>query len=73
MKRLEAAGLVTRKRAVDDERQVIVGLTEQGRALRERAETVPHSVASAAQCTLDEAQGMMKALHALRVKLVESI
>lgn len=73
LKRLEAAGLVTRKRAVDDERQVIVGLTKQGRDLREHAEAVPHAVAAAAQCTLDEAQGMMKALHALREKLVDSI
>ncbi|SEJ38840.1 MarR family winged helix-turn-helix transcriptional regulator [Achromobacter sp. NFACC18-2] len=73
LKRLEAAGLVTRQRAVDDERQVIVGLTRQGRDLRERAEAVPHSVAAAAQCSLDEAQGMMKTLHALREKLVESL
>ena len=73
LKRLEAAGLVTRKRAVDDERQVIVGLTRQGRDLREKAEAVPHSVAAAAQCSLDEAQGMMKTLHALREKLVESL
>ncbi|QVQ25708.1 MarR family winged helix-turn-helix transcriptional regulator [Achromobacter deleyi] len=73
LKRLEAAGLVTRKRAQDDERQVIVSLTRQGRELREQAEAVPHSIAAAAQCTLDEAQGMMKALHALRQKLVDSL
>ena len=32
LKRLEAAGLVTRTRAQDDERQVIVTLTRQGRS-----------------------------------------
>lgn len=73
LKRLEAAGLVTRQRAVDDERQVIVALTKQGRDLREQAQAVPHSIAAAAQCTLDEAQGMMKTLHALREKLVDSL
>ncbi len=73
LKRLEAAGLVTRTRAVNDERQVIVGLTKQGRALREKAEAVPHCVGAAAQCSLEEAQGMMKTLHALREKLVESL
>ena len=73
LKRLEAAGLVSRKRAVDDERQVIVSLTKQGRDLREQAQAVPHAIAGAAQCTLDEAQGMMKTLHALREKLADSI
>lgn len=73
LKRLDAAGLVTRKRAVNDERQVIVSLTKQGRDLREKAEAVPHAVGAAAQCSLDEAQGMTKTLHALREKLVESL
>jgi MarR family transcriptional regulator, organic hydroperoxide resistance regulator len=35
LKRLEAAGLVTRTRDPDDERQLRVGLTEKGRALRQ--------------------------------------
>lgn len=73
LKRLEAAGLVTRKRAVEDERQVIVSLTRQGRELRAQAEAVPHSIAGAAQCSLEEAQGMMKTLHALRQKLSASL
>ncbi|QKH36048.1 MarR family transcriptional regulator [Achromobacter pestifer] len=73
LKRLEAAGLVTRKRSVEDERQVIVGLTRQGRELRAQAEAVPHSIAGAAQCSLEEAQGMMKTLHALREKLSASL
>lgn len=34
VKRLEAAALVTRTRARDDERSVLVSLTERGRALR---------------------------------------
>ena len=37
LKRLTAAGLVTRHRRVEDERSVSISLTEQGRALRERA------------------------------------
>jgi DNA-binding MarR family transcriptional regulator len=36
VKRLEAAGFVTRERNPDDERQVQVGLTERGRAMREQ-------------------------------------
>ncbi len=41
LKRLEAQGLVTRARAAHDERQVVVHLTEQGRALRQKGAQVP--------------------------------
>src|SRR3954471_9145645 len=37
LKRLTAAGLVTRHRRVEDERSVAIALTDAGRALRERA------------------------------------
>jgi DNA-binding MarR family transcriptional regulator len=37
LKRLTAAGLVTRNRRVEDERSVSIALTEDGRALREKA------------------------------------
>ena len=47
VKRLEAAGLVTRARSASDERQLAVQLTEEGRRLRERAEQVPPQVIEA--------------------------
>lgn len=37
LKRLEAAGLVTRARNPENERQVVIGLTDRGRALEARA------------------------------------
>ena len=37
LKRLTAAGLVTRHRRVEDERSVSIALTDEGRALREKA------------------------------------
>ena len=39
LKRMEAAGWLTRLRAVDDQRRVIVSLTSAGRALRRKAAT----------------------------------
>jgi len=44
LKRLEAAGLVTRKRKVEDERSLDVELTATGRALRAQAEAVPAQI-----------------------------
>ncbi len=41
LKRMEAQGLVTRRRSADDERRVIVTLTAQGRALQEQAVAIP--------------------------------
>jgi DNA-binding MarR family transcriptional regulator len=41
LKRLEAAGLVTRSRRRDDERSVEIGLTDAGQALRAKADDVP--------------------------------
>ena len=37
LKRLTAAGLVTRHRRIEDERSVSIALTEQGRALQDKA------------------------------------
>lgn len=47
LKRLEGAGLVARRRSVRDERRVEVGLTEQGRALRQQVDEVPLQIARA--------------------------
>ena len=44
LKRLEATGYLTRSRNPDNERELRVELTEQGRALRRRAEQVPAQV-----------------------------
>lgn len=54
LKRLEGAGLVVRRRSARDERRVEVGLTAEGRALRERMADVPLRVARATGLTAAE-------------------
>jgi DNA-binding MarR family transcriptional regulator len=44
LKRLEAQGLVARQRDPEDERRVIVTLTEAGATLRERAKAIPEQL-----------------------------
>jgi MarR family transcriptional regulator, organic hydroperoxide resistance regulator len=44
LKRLEAAHLVKRTRSREDERQVLIALTPQGHALKEKARAVPQSI-----------------------------
>ncbi|MBH0172550.1 MarR family transcriptional regulator [Fictibacillus sp. 23RED33] len=41
LKRMEANGLVERKRSPEDERSVIISLTEKGEGLKEKAECIP--------------------------------
>src|SRR6201992_2917698 len=41
LKRLEAAQLLKRTRSQEDERQVLIALTAQGQALKEKARAVP--------------------------------
>lgn len=45
IKRLEAAGYVTRRRDTADERRVLIAPTPEGDALREKAADVPRSMA----------------------------
>jgi DNA-binding MarR family transcriptional regulator len=47
LKRLEARGVVTRQRQADDERTVVVSLTAEGIALRERASSIPLAIGCA--------------------------
>jgi len=65
LKRLEAAGLVTRARDPEDERQLRIGLTLQGRALREQALNVPPSVVAKLGMSLGDLEELHKGLTIL--------
>jgi MarR family transcriptional regulator, organic hydroperoxide resistance regulator len=65
LKRLQARGLVARHRRTDDERGVDVVLTDEGRALRERARHVPVGMAEAFGLPTDERNALRDKLHAL--------
>lgn len=45
LKRMEKDGIIRRKRSGEDERKVIVQLTEKGRALQEEAAQIPEQIA----------------------------
>ncbi|MCS5718055.1 MarR family transcriptional regulator [Herbiconiux sp. CPCC 205763] len=69
VKRLEAAGFVTRERSADDERQLAVRLTAAGRALRAQAEQVPPQVVAALGVDIDE----LMELHARLTSIIQRI
>jgi DNA-binding MarR family transcriptional regulator len=73
LKRLEANGLVSRTRNPRDERQVRVELTDQGRALRTRAEAIPEQVLCASGQELAALGSMRKQLAQVRDELFKGL
>ena len=68
LKKLEGAGLVCRRRDTRDERQVRIGLTNAGRALRNRG--IQKNLVAASGLTAEEFQALQRAVVKLRDNLV---
>jgi DNA-binding MarR family transcriptional regulator len=69
LKRMESAGWLSRSRNPQDERQVRLSLTDAGRALAERAATVPRAFAEKTGLPLTDIADLRDILTALRDKL----
>lgn len=72
LKRLEAAGLITRTRAKSDERQVVIEVSAAGKALKTKARTVPTDVFCAAECSPGELAALKRQLESLRRNLMKN-
>ena len=69
LKRLSALGYVTRSRDAEDERRVLVTVTAEGLALRDRLAAVPASFLSCLNLDVAEAGALRDQLTALTVAL----
>ena len=69
LKRLEARGLLQRRRDPEDERRVRVVLTEAGRSLGARASDIPLAIGQAAGMNREDARAERDRLVALRDRL----
>jgi DNA-binding MarR family transcriptional regulator len=72
LKRIEALGLISRRRAHRDERQVIVNLSGAGRKLRQKTGEVQDGVFHASGCTVAELVAIKQQLDRLRSHLMEN-
>jgi MarR family transcriptional regulator, organic hydroperoxide resistance regulator len=54
LKRMEAAGLVERKRSAEDERVVMITITEDGNHIKEKAVCIPRSLLESTGMTEEE-------------------
>ena len=65
LKSLEAKGFVRRFRSREDERILIVELTDDGAALREKAVNIPKNVAACMKLEADDADSLYALLYKL--------
>jgi MarR family transcriptional regulator, organic hydroperoxide resistance regulator len=72
LKRMEAAGLLRRERNAQDQRSVTVRLTTEGKALRDRARSVPLEALRATGLSPDELIDLQTRLKQLTAALDDS-
>jgi DNA-binding MarR family transcriptional regulator len=69
LKRLEALGLIARRRSAADERKVLVSLTDKGRALESEAADITHCIALDAGLSQPEVARLIAQIEVLRANL----
>lgn len=72
LKRLEALGMLSRVRSAEDERRVVVSLTDKGRDLRDRAGAVLEHVTAATGLDARAASSLLEQMQALRDHLEQA-
>lgn len=65
LKKLEAQGFLSRLRSEEDERVVVVSLTDEGRALKDKAKEIPFKVGACVSLDNASAAALYKLLYQL--------
>lgn len=63
LKKMEEKGLLTRTRSKEDERNLIVEITDKGEALKEEAKTIPERLGSCLSMSEEDAGKLYEILH----------
>lgn len=70
LKRLEKLGMITRTRDENDERQVVITLTEKGKSSRKEAQSyVAPAIGTLVSCGVDDIGGLRENLERLKAAL----
>ena len=70
LKRMELFGLISRIRAVEDERRVHITLTASGRKLKTKATKIPGCILTTSQCSIPELIALTQQIQVLRRRLL---
>ena len=71
LKRLEEKGYVKRRRSTEDERDLIVTITDSGEALKEKAVTIPEKLGACVDLDPQKAQALYTQLYEIIGKLAQ--
>ncbi|MNY75114.1 Organic hydroperoxide resistance transcriptional regulator [compost metagenome] len=71
LKRMEAAGLLQRKRSSQDERVVIVRIADKGVALQHKAVCIPQALFASSGMTLEQMAELNRQIKAMMVHIHE--
>ncbi|NEN80712.1 MarR family winged helix-turn-helix transcriptional regulator [Paenibacillus elgii] len=71
LKRMEAAGLVQRKRSSEDERVVIVRIADKGLALQHKAVCIPQALFASSGMTLEQLAELNRQVKAMMAHIHE--
>ncbi|MBE6236067.1 MAG: MarR family transcriptional regulator [Bacteroidales bacterium] len=63
LKKMERAGWISRKRSVEDERMMVISITERGEMLHDKAEDVPARLAGCLTMEKEDALQLYTLLH----------
>lgn len=72
LKRLQAAGLIVRERSLQDERKVLISLTEQGWALQSDAACIPGKMSEGTTLSAEEFIGLLGQFKDLLTRVHEA-
>jgi DNA-binding MarR family transcriptional regulator len=72
LKKMEAKGLVVRERSKEDERRLVVSLTEQGAQLKEKAADIPLKMGQCVGIDPEDAKQLAILLHKVMDNIVSS-
>ncbi|MBV4427532.1 MarR family winged helix-turn-helix transcriptional regulator [Clostridium tyrobutyricum] len=71
LKKLESKGYITRARSKDDERNLMVTLTDKGHRLKEQAVKIPMQLGKCVELKLDESQQLYNLLYKMLDSMVK--
>ncbi|HAV3220207.1 TPA: MarR family transcriptional regulator [Acinetobacter baumannii] len=71
LKKLEALQLLNRTRSKEDERQVIITLSEKGKKLKEQAVNIPKHILEASSCDTATLLGLKDQITQLRTNIAK--
>ncbi|WP_039657626.1 MarR family winged helix-turn-helix transcriptional regulator [Clostridium tyrobutyricum] len=72
LKKLESKGYIIRARSKDDERNLMVTLTDKGNRLKEKAVEIPMQLGKCVKLNLDESQQLYRLLYKMLNSMVGS-